>query len=103
MLCRLQAVSNMHVPIYPYKLVKGDEIVPPCDQHINETVTLRRHITKHKSIQKWIVKFLRKFENRGINISQVNSILITKSINLQLFTLIFAGCWGFVVMLTSLN
>ena len=34
-----------------------------------------------------MVEFLRKFENRGIKIAQVNSILITKSINLQLFTL----------------
>ena len=29
-----------------------------------------------------------KFENRGIKIARVNSILITKSINLQLITLI---------------
>ena len=38
-----------------------------------------------------MVKFLRKFENRGIKIAQVNSILITKSINLQLFTFILYG------------
>ena len=35
-----------------------------------------------------MVEFLRKFENRGIKIARVNSSLITKSINLQLFTLI---------------
>ena len=40
-----------------------------------------------------MVKFLRKFENRGIKIARVNLILITKSINLQLFTLIFYGGW----------
>ena len=30
----------------------------------------------------------KKIENRGIKIARVNSILITKSINLKLFTLI---------------
>ena len=34
---------------------------------------------------------LSKFENRGIKIAWVNLILITKSINLQLFTLILYG------------
>ena len=33
----------------------------------------------------------RKLENRSIKIDLVNSILITKSINLQLFTLILFG------------
>ena len=41
-----------------------------------------------------MVKFLRKFENRGIKIGRVNSILITNSINLQLFTLILYGVGG---------
>ena len=35
-----------------------------------------------------MVEFLIKFENRGIKIYRVNSILITKSIDLLLFTLI---------------
>ena len=35
-----------------------------------------------------MIEFPRKFEKRGIKIDRVNSILITKSINLQLFTLI---------------
>ena len=38
-----------------------------------------------------MIKFLRKFENRSIKIARVSSILITKSINLQLFTLILNG------------
>ena len=38
-------------------------------------------------MRKWMVEFRRKFENRGIEIALVNSI-ITKTINLQLFTLI---------------
>ena len=39
-------------------------------------------------MQKWILEFLRKFENGGIKIAWAKSILISKSINLQLFTLI---------------
>ena len=38
-----------------------------------------------------MIEFLRKFENRGIKITRVNSIHITKSINVQLFTLILYG------------
>ena len=38
-----------------------------------------------------MIEFLRKFENRSIKIARVNSILITKSVNLQLFTLILYG------------
>ena len=35
-----------------------------------------------------MLEFLRKFENRAIKIGRDNSIPITKSINLQLFTVI---------------
>ena len=35
-----------------------------------------------------MVEFVRKFEKRVIKIARVNSILITKTIKLQLFTLI---------------
>ena len=38
-----------------------------------------------------MVEFLRKFENSGIKIAGVNSILVTKSLNLQLYTLILYG------------
>ena len=78
----LQAVSMVHVPIYPYII---SEIVRPCDRHSNVTVTLRKHVTKYKHIRKWMVEFLRKFENRGIKIARVNSMRITKSINLFQF------------------
>ena len=44
-----------------------------------------------KSMRKLMIEFLRKFENRGIKIVQVYEILITKSINFQLYTLIFYG------------
>ena len=57
-----------------------------CNRHSNETVTLRKYVSKYKNIQKFMIKFLRKFENRNIKITQVYWILITKSINLQLFT-----------------
>ena len=76
--------------------MKGDEIVQPCDQYSNETVTLRKHITKYKNMQKWIenFEFLRKFENRGHKVARVSSILITKSINLQPFAWILNGVGG---------
>ena len=66
----------------PIELVKDDEIVQQCDQHSNETATLRKNVTKYKHMQKWMVEFLIKFENRVIKITRANSIRITKSINL---------------------
>ena len=36
----------------PIKLVMGDEIVRPCDRHSNEIVTIRKHVTKYKHMQK---------------------------------------------------
>ena len=41
-----------------------------------------------------MVEVLKKFENRGIKIERVNSIIIIKFINLQLFTLILYGVVG---------
>ena len=38
-----------------------------------------------------MIEFLRIFENRGIKIARVNSILITKYINLQFCTYILYG------------
>ena len=64
--------------------MKGDEIVRHCDRYNNETVTLRKHVTKSEHIRKWVVRFLRKFGNRVIKIALVNSIRITISINLLL-------------------
>ena len=52
-------------------------------------------------MQKWIVEFLRKFENRGIKIARVNSILIPKSLNFQLFSLILY-CVGGPLYLKSI-
>ena len=74
--------------------MKGDEIVRPCDRHSNETVTLSKHATKNKTMRKWMVEFLRKFENGGVKIARVNLILITKSMDFQLFTFILCGFGG---------
>ena len=38
-----------------------------------------------------MVEFFSKFENRGIKMARVNTILISKYINFQLFTLILYG------------
>ena len=69
----------------------GDEIVRLCDRHSNETLTLRKHISKYGNMRKWMGEFLRKFENRVNKIARGNSILITKSFNLQIFALILFG------------
>ena len=42
-------------------------------------------------MRKWMIEFLRNFENLCFKIARVNLILITKSINLQLFSLILYG------------
>ena len=39
-------------------------------------------------------EFLKKMYNRAIKIARVTSVLITKSMNLQLFTLILYGVGG---------
>ena len=74
--------------------MNGAEIVRSCDRHNNETATIRKHVTKYKNMRKWMVEFFRKFVIRGIKIARVNSIIITKSINLHLFTLILYGVGG---------
>ena len=48
----------------------------------DETVTLTKHVTKYKYMWKWMVKFLSKSQSRVIKIARVNSIRMTKSINL---------------------
>ena len=62
--------------------MQGDEIVLPFDRHSNQTATVRKHVTKYKHMRKLMLVFVGKFENRGIKIALVNSIRITKSINL---------------------
>ena len=62
--------------------MKGDEIVRACDQHRNETVTLKKHFTKYKNIRKRMVEFHGKSQSHGDKIARVNSIRITKFGNL---------------------
>ena len=52
---------------------------------------LRKHVTQYKNMRKWMVKVLSKFQNFAFKIAPINLILITNSINLQLFTLILYG------------
>ena len=82
--------------IYPYLISKGDEIVRAFDRHSNETVTLRKHVTKYKHIRKWMFEFLSKSESRDSKIARVNSIRFTKSINLLYSLHVF----GSVMILT---
>ena len=72
------------VPIYLYQISEGDEIVRDCDRHRNETATLGKHANKCKYMWKWIIEFLSKSQSCGIKFAKVNSILMTKSINLLL-------------------
>ena len=65
--------------------MKGVKIVRACDRHSNETVTLRKHVTKYKNMQKWIFDILSKFESHHNKVGPVNSKVITKSINLLAF------------------
>ena len=65
-------VSMIHVPIYPYLISEGNEIVRAFDWHSNDTVTLMNYFTKNKYMRKWIVEFLSKSESRGNIIPRVN-------------------------------
>ena len=43
--------------LQPIKLVKGDEIVRPCESsesHSNDTATLGKHVIKYKNMQKFM-------------------------------------------------
>ena len=68
-----------------------------------ETMTLRKHVTKNRNMQKWMLKFLIKLDNRAIKIGRDNSILITKLYQVTVIYFNFVQCWGSVVMLTTLN
>ena len=59
------------------KLVKGDEIVRPCDRHSTETAKLRKHLTKYKkNTRKWMVESKKNFRLKiiGIRVFSVNFI-----------------------------
>ena len=90
LLCRLQAVSTKHVPIYPDLIGAGRRNCSTLWPAQNETVTVRKHVTKYKHMRTWIIEFLIKLENRCIKITRVNSILVTKSTNLLQFWTVLA-------------
>ena len=76
----------------PIQLVQRDEIVRPCDWHSNETVTLRKHVTKYENMWKWMVEFLRNFENSIMKIKlndKVEQFRLTSLIRLELFEHVF--------------
>ena len=83
--------------------MKGDEIVRPCDRQRIETVTLRKHVIRYKNMRKWMVEFLRKFENCAIKSGRDDLILIIKIDQFTVIYFNFVWCWGSVVMLTYLN
>ena len=86
-------------PLTPPYLVKGDEIVRPCDRHSIKTDSQ----ATYKNMLKWMVEFLRKFENLTIKIGLDNSILITKIYQFTAIYFNFGLCWGSFVMLRSLK
>ena len=49
--------------------MKGDESVQACARHSNETLTLRKPVAKYKTVQKWMLEFLRKYEN-GVELTR---------------------------------
>ena len=67
------------------KLEHARIIDEACNRHSNETVTLRKHVTKYMNMGKWMVEFFRKFKCRGTKIARINSIFMTESINLLKF------------------
>ena len=89
-LCRLQAVSKIHVPIYPYlTIMTGDEIVRPCDQHNNETVTLMEHVPKCKNKRKLVVEFLKKIRIVALKLLELIRFL---SPNLSFYSYLLELC-----------
>ena len=50
----------------------GEEILRACDRQSNETVTLRKHVTKYMD-----GRISKIWESHGDKIIRVNSILIT--------------------------
>ena len=78
------------VPIYPYLISEGDEIVRAYGQHCDETVTLTKHVTKYKYMRKWMAEFLSKSPSRVIKIFRVNSIRMLNQFTLISYVLFLA-------------
>ena len=61
LLCRLQAVSKIQAPIYPYLISEERwKCSTNCDRHCNQTVTLRKHVTKIKTFENSVCVWIRR-------------------------------------------
>ena len=62
LLCQLQAVSKIHVLIYPFLISEGRRncsTLWPAQQRNRDSQ--ETYVTKYKNMRKWIVEFLRFF------------------------------------------
>ena len=93
LLCRLQAVSKIHIPIYPYLISEG-----------------RRNCSKNRDSQEAHYQIL-KYTKMNVQISQkILRIVALKLLELTRFFssnlsihFNFVRCWGSVVMFTFLK
>ena len=58
--------------------MKGNEIFGDFDRHNGETVTMNKYVAEYEQMRKFMIKFLSKFQSRGIKIARVNSIPVAK-------------------------
>ena len=54
LLCRLQAMPKIHILIYPYLISEERRKCLTLWPAQQRTVTLGKHVTKHKDMRKWI-------------------------------------------------
>ena len=71
LLCLLQAVSQIYVPIYPDLISEERRIVRTCDWRSNDNLNLMKHATKMDG------RIFQKISDSKIKIGRVNSICIT--------------------------
>ena len=93
-LWRSQAVSKIHVTIYPFltsELKRNCSSLWPAQQQNRDSQ--QAYVTKYKNIRKFMIEFFQKFESRDDKIAWVNSIHIKKSINLLKFFTVLGQLW----------
>ena len=95
LLCRFQAVSKIHVPIYLCLIISEGRrnrhtATKPFDRHSKETATVRKDVTKYNS--------------ENLRIVAVELLWLTQFASPNpLIYFNFAWCLGSVAMNTSLN
>ena len=99
--CRLQAVSKIHVIIYPYLISEWRRFVWNCDRQSNETVTLRKHVTKYETCENGWLNFSENFRIVVKLLELTRFLSPNPSIHSYYFN--FVWCWESVVMVISLN